>query len=48
VKVAAEIQGNFKSLDEFMALRFMATVATPAARRTRILLMNQPIMFGMR
>jgi hypothetical protein len=38
----------FNSLDEFTALRFTAAGVSPAARRTRILLMNQPITFGMK
>jgi hypothetical protein len=34
--------GTFlKAIDEFMALRFTATGALPAAKRTQILLMTQ-------
>jgi hypothetical protein len=39
---------DFKSLDELTALRFTAAGVTPAARRIRILLMNQSITFGMK
>jgi hypothetical protein len=38
---------DFKSL-KFTALRFTATGALPAARRMRILPMNQPIKFGIK
>jgi hypothetical protein len=31
----------FKAIDEFTALRFIATGASPAAKRTRILSMTQ-------
>jgi hypothetical protein len=39
---------DFKSLDEFTALRFTATGAPLAVRCIRILPMNQLIMFGMK
>jgi hypothetical protein len=39
---------DFNSLDEFTALRFTVTGVPPAARRLRILPMNQPITFGMK
>jgi hypothetical protein len=38
----------FYSLDEFTALRFTAAGVPPAARRKRILSMNQPITFRMK
>jgi hypothetical protein len=43
---------NFKATDEFMAQHFTMTCASPAAKRTWILLMtrhaSQPITFGMK
>jgi hypothetical protein len=39
---------DFNSFDEFVSLRFTATGAPPAARQMRILLMKQPITFGMK
>jgi hypothetical protein len=39
---------DFSSLDEFTALHFTMTGAPPAARCMRILLMNQPLKFGMK
>jgi hypothetical protein len=37
---------DFKSLDEFTALRITAAGVLPAARRIRTLLMNQLVTFG--
>jgi coenzyme F420-reducing hydrogenase gamma subunit len=39
---------DFNSLDKFMALHFTVAGVPPAARRIQILLMNQPITFGMK
>jgi hypothetical protein len=39
---------DFKSLDEFTAMRFTGTGAPPAARSIRNVPMNKPITFGMK